>query len=77
MSFISSFEGIIVQVILTSWHWVPCALGDCTTGEVQWIRPLVSYLFCDLIYTHEYESLAPDDATTRDYLPLFSLGKIS
>jgi len=29
------------QVVLTSWHWVPCAVGDCTTGEVQWIRPLV------------------------------------
>ncbi|KAL0947212.1 hypothetical protein HGRIS_013330 [Hohenbuehelia grisea] len=29
------------RVVLTSWHWVPCAYGGCTTGEVQWIRPLI------------------------------------
>ncbi|PPQ66408.1 hypothetical protein CVT26_011277 [Gymnopilus dilepis] len=32
------------RVVLTSWHWVPCAYGDCTTGEVQWIRPLVEIM---------------------------------
>ncbi|KIM37567.1 glycosyltransferase family 18 protein [Hebeloma cylindrosporum] len=32
------------RVVLTSWHWVPCAYGECTTGEVQWIRPLVDIM---------------------------------
>ncbi|KDR77694.1 hypothetical protein GALMADRAFT_245822 [Galerina marginata CBS 339.88] len=32
------------RVVLTSWHWVPCAYGECTTGEVQWIRPLIDIM---------------------------------
>ncbi|KAF9535474.1 hypothetical protein CPB83DRAFT_14206 [Crepidotus variabilis] len=61
------------KVVLTSWHWVPCAMGPCTTGEVQWIRPLIDimkkhdifYLFSPWERFHEDWKLLGNELVTH------------